>query len=119
MDIHSKCISIAPRRQPARDSRAPWRSATPPGRQHLLAVEEPLLCDLAVPDRVEPDLIHALTLAAGLLGDVHLEADDELLAVHLGAFDDKAVHGVGILPPFALAPNGILAADFCVVAHRL
>jgi hypothetical protein len=55
------------------------------------AHEEAFLDDLAVLDRVKIDLIelHALT-AFGR--DVHLEANDELIAVYVGTFDFDFVH---------------------------
>src|ERR1700761_5045981 len=51
----------------------------------LHVVEEPLLGDLAVLQRVDGHLVHGHALAAGLRRDLHREADHELVAVGEGA----------------------------------
>src|SRR5262249_4289251 len=64
--------------------------------------EQALLDNLAVLDRVETDFIEAQAILT-LGRDVHLEAHDELIAVHIGTLDLDIVHLVVRIPPFAFS----------------
>ena len=62
------------------------------------AHEEAFLDDLTVPDRVKPDLIEGHAFLA-LWSDLSLEANDELIAVHVGTLNLEIMHFVVRFPP--------------------
>ena len=66
------------------------------------AHEEALLDDLAVLDRVKADFIEAQAILT-LGRDFHLEANDELIAVHIGTLDLDIVHLVVRIPPLSFS----------------
>src|ERR1700722_8440859 len=83
------------------------------------AHKEAFLDDLAVLDCVKADLIEVQALAA-LGRNVHLEADDELIAVHIGTLDLDIVHRVVRITPFAFSFDRLAPSEHRHVAgHRL
>ena len=62
--------------------------------------------------------VHLHALTALLVGDVHDEADRELVSIHVRAFDLGPMDLVRIVPPFALGAGGRLAAALGHIAHR-
>jgi hypothetical protein len=81
--------------------------------------EEAFLDDLTVFHGVETDLVHVRALTA-LRRHVHLEAHDELIAVHIGTLDLEIVHGVVCVPLRAFAFDRFATFEFRHVAgHRL
>src|SRR5207302_2972966 len=81
-------------------------------------IEEPLLGDLAVLDRVDAHFVHGHPLAARLGRDVQLVMDHELVAVDVGALDLDAVDVVSGVPPLALAANSVDALAYGISAAR-
>src|SRR5262245_19787794 len=92
---------------------------------HRQSVKEPLLDDLAVLDRVEADLVHLSALARRFGCHVDLEAQDKVIAVHIGPFGLEAVDVMVGKPPVALAMHGSAAVHLtrralhCLTAYNV
>src|SRR5262249_13930609 len=83
------------------------------------AHEEAFLDNLTVPDRVKPDLIEVRAFLA-LWRDLSLEANDELIAVHIGTLDLEIMHFVVRFPPFAFSFDRLAPLEHRHIAgHRL
>src|ERR1041384_356507 len=79
----------------------------------LRAVEEALLDDLPVPDRVVGDLGALRPLAGLLVGGVEGVLDGELVAVQVGALRLAGIDLEAAEPPFFLLPDAFHPAHLC------
>src|SRR5262245_5217792 len=81
--------------------------------------EKAFLDDPTVPDRVKPDLIEVDAFLA-LWRDIQLEANDELIPVHIRTLDLKIMNFVVRVPPLGFSFHRLAPLEFCHIAgHRL
>src|SRR5262245_1696199 len=81
--------------------------------------EKAFLDDPTVPDRVKPDLIKVDAFLA-LWRDIQLEANDELIPVHIRTLDLKIMNFVVRVPPLGFSFHRLAPLEFCHIAgHRL
>src|SRR5215813_5641397 len=81
--------------------------------------EKAFLDDPIVPDRVKPDLIEVDAFLA-LWRDIQLEANDELIPVHIRTLNLKIMNFVVRVPPLGFPSTALRPLEFCHIAgHRL
>src|SRR5262245_17749159 len=81
--------------------------------------EEAFLDDPTVPDRVKPDLIEVDAFLAPWR-DIQLEANDELIPMHIRTLDLKIMNFVVRAQPLVFSFHRLAPLEFCHIAgHRL
>jgi hypothetical protein len=81
------------------------------GRAGRRLVEEALLDDLFVLDRIETDLVYHDALAGCLGRHVQLETNGKLIPIEEGSFDRSAMNLVVFCPPTTLLFDGSLPSQ--------